>query len=99
MVAGLQIWDAAGSLVLDTSTRVGTLVGSVDTKGVNGSINVPATLAGEGLFFAKQTTFPLELTYIYPNISLAAGTLSWIYPPPLYPYEVNVSVKIYYGFY
>lgn len=99
MVAGLQIWDAAGALVLDTSTRVGTLVGSVDTKGVNGSLTVPATLAGAALFFARQTRFPLGLAYIYPNISLAAGTLSWIYPPPLYPYEVNVEVKIYYGFF
>ena len=99
MMAGLHIWDASGVLVLDTSTRVGTLVGSVDTYAVNGSISVPATLSGEALFFAKQLSFPLQNTYIYPTITLAAGTLSWVYPPPLYPYEVNIAVRIFYGFF
>ena len=85
MTAGLQIWDSSGAVVLDTSTRVGTVVGSVDTGARNGSISVPETMAGDPLYFAKQISFPLQVAYIYPNISLSQGTLTWVYPAPKYP--------------
>lgn len=99
MPAGLQIWDAAGSLILETSTRVGTLVGHIDTLAVNGLITVPATLMGEPLLFVKQMTFPRDYVYIFPSISISGGTLRWVYPPPFNPYQTNVSVRIFYGFF
>ena len=97
MPAGLQVWDANGALILDTSTRVGTLIGSVNTGAVNGAIAV--SLIGEPLFVVKQLSFPLYTVYIFPNVSIAGGVLSWVYPPPFNPYQANVAVRIFYGFY
>ena len=64
---------------------------------VNGAIAV--SLIGEPLFFVKQLSFPLYTVYIFPNVSIAGGVLSWVYPPPFNPYQANVAVRIFYGFY
>lgn len=41
MTAGLQVWDANGVLVLDITTRLTRLVGSLDTGTSNGSFALP----------------------------------------------------------
>lgn len=42
MPAGLRTWDAQGNLVIDLSTRMGTILGTTMTGTSNGSILVPA---------------------------------------------------------
>lgn len=77
MPAGLQTWDAAGRLRLDTSVRMANLVGSVYTNGTNGSL-VTDTSKGTPFFYV---TCPSETgpEHLLPIVSYSGNTLSWQY--------------------
>lgn len=62
MPQGLQIWDASGNLILDTTSNVGRVIGSqVLAGGATGSIT-PTKLANERLWMTfaaiDSTVFP-----------------------------------------
>lgn len=51
MPQGLQVWDEKGVITLDTNTNTGTLVGKVELKGPNKSVNVVSDAFTQGTPF------------------------------------------------
>lgn len=75
MPAGLQCWRADGSLVLDTSTRLATFVGTVNTGTSAGSIWTDTT-KGTPWAFAAPIETP-RVGHLLPNIWFEGNTLKW----------------------
>lgn len=95
MASGLRVWDASGNLIVDTTTRLGTVLGTVTTTKANGSI----TNAG----FAQGTPFysVCGITDAYsvfsPKITLSGNTMSWAFNTS--GANSNTSQFIVYGVY
>jgi hypothetical protein len=75
MPAGLQTFDAAGNIVIDTSTRVGTLLGTVDTGKSNGFVAVPEFSLGTPFWSISG----LDSSYTMYAPSIEAGYLDGVY--------------------
>lgn len=77
MAQGLKVWDASGNVVLDTSTRVGRLLGSVAVNTATGSVMNADFAQGTVLWFLV----PIGTggAQQYPAVSYSSGTttLSW----------------------
>lgn len=74
MGLGMQVFDAAGNLLIDVTTRLSRVIGTIGIPaGSSGSIAVPN--AGQGaIWYAIYTTGGNRYT---PNISVANGVISW----------------------
>lgn len=61
MPQGLQLWDASGNLILDTSTGIGRHTGTADigVSPSSGTITVPGYASGAAVWFL--TTFSQTL--------------------------------------
>lgn len=99
MPAGLQVWDAAGVLRVDTSSRVAKIVGSVNTNGQSGQ-TLTDTSRGTPFYYvnidrALQSNF--DDFEISPDVWFEGNTLKWNYR---YMQNVtNVPVRITYGYF
>lgn len=80
MAAGLQIWDANGVLVSDTTSRWGRFLGSFTipkpTGNASGSITDAGLSTGEPFFYAYGTQGDWTLM---PNIYPNGNTIQWSY--------------------
>lgn len=107
MPQGLQIWNAAGALVLDTTRRVGTILGFIDqpiAAGVPYNGNVADAGFARGQPFYHIVQYPWEENFnsaIDVNVTIAANNLSWQIADNQYGSAANVygRVKILYGYY
>lgn len=109
MKIGLQTWNEAGGLNLDTTNRLGTLLGSVVTGTKAGSLIVPELARGEPFYFyhpellpTRYVTGQLPYELIYPEVKLQGQVISWSFPAFRYTgayahYGYVVSAEIYYG--
>ncbi|MDF9616156.1 hypothetical protein P5705_00720 [Pseudomonas entomophila] len=109
MKIGLQTWNEAGSPNLDTTNRLGTLLGSVVTGTRAGSLIVPQLAQGEPFYFYHPELLPtrnahLDQPYelVYPLVKLEGQVLSWSFPAFRHTgayahYNYAVSVEIFYG--
>ncbi|MBU9501338.1 hypothetical protein KTE68_14265 [Burkholderia multivorans] len=82
MVAGLQIFDGAGRLLLDAKSRAGRVVGIVQTGGVDGSAG--ADMSGGEPFWAfmpEQLFYRVSGAEPSPVVSINGGGISWSYSP------------------
>lgn len=82
MAYGLRVWDAAGNLTLDTSTRLGRVLGFVEVS-ANGSLTVPEFDQGQGFARVNTTGNDIGPNAQYgwpPSVSISGTTLSWSYP-------------------
>ncbi len=52
MPQGLQVWDASGNLVLDVTTRLPRILGSVQTGTSAGSVTHTGLSSGTPFYFA-----------------------------------------------
>ncbi|MCY1285167.1 hypothetical protein D9M68_999880 [compost metagenome] len=95
MAQGLQIFDEYGRVILDTNTRVFTLMGYVDTGTNDGSLHVPDLGRGTPVFFASAIT-PLGQFSRVPGITISGQTIVWAFNKNQ-QYGTDVSVRIYYG--
>jgi hypothetical protein len=78
MGVGLQVWDAAGNLVVDTTTRVGKILGVTTlTGGVAGSVVDSRFGFGVGFWRVVPLT---NYAVAMPTLSLSGDTLSWTWP-------------------
>jgi hypothetical protein len=81
MPAGLQTFDVLGNLVIDTSTRVGTLLGTVDTGKSDGSVVVPAFSLGTP--FWSITSLDSSYTMYAPRVEAGfidgAWRIKWVF--------------------
>lgn len=77
MPAGLQVWDAAGNLILDTSYRTGFVLGKVDiANATNASGNVTDANFANGTpfyFYVADNTQALN----EPTVAFAGNTMTW----------------------
>ena len=94
MPVGLQIWDAAGNIVLDTNYRTARRLGSVVTGTSNGSLSIPDLVQGQP-FFISEPLLNNVAYYVLPNVTISGTTLSWSFPSQ-YPSSRN-SMSITYG--
>ena len=77
MTQGLQVWDANGVIVLDTTIRVGTHLGEVSTGRSNGSFYDERLKRGNPYFFASINYAPASWEFINPDVVISGGTISW----------------------
>ena len=83
MPSGLQVWDAAGNLTLDTTMLIGRILGSspVAAGQLSGTISHPAFSTGTpfGIPFVGFSTTGMDISpsLSLPIISFAGGSLSW----------------------
>lgn len=107
MPQGLQIWNAGGQLVLDTTRRVGSILGFIDqpiVAGVpyNGSVTDAGFSRGGPFYHIVQ--YPWEDNFnsaIDVLVTIVGTTLSWQIADNQYgsPANVNGRVKILYGYF
>lgn len=95
MPAGLQVFSPTGAVLVDTSVRVGKLVGSVTTNKADGSI---ATDTSKGTPFYYVTT-PEDPSWgaLFPEVSFSGNTMSWAYSDIQSTHRVNAIIM--YGYY
>jgi len=80
MPAGLQLFNASGALLLDTSDRLGRIVGAVQLKGFNGQMS--ADLSSGTPFWSFQPDFLFAHTTQQtppPIITIDSNGVSWMY--------------------
>jgi hypothetical protein len=78
MGLGLQIWDASGTQVLDTSWRMGRVLGQLTGITQNGSVNIPDLSQGTPWAFAFNTTGVGGVgTNAY--VTFSGTTMSWTF--------------------
>lgn len=99
MPAGLQTFDAAGNIIIDTSTRVGTLLGVVDTGKSDGSLAVPAFALGTP--FWSITSLDSSYTMYAPSVEVGyldgVYRIRWVFKDSGASY--NNTFRITYGVY
>lgn len=80
MTAGLQCFDASGQLTLDVTTRLGRIIGQVQTTGSAGSLTAPGFSQGEPFFCLLPIAYPgagASGGTVWPKVSISGQTLSW----------------------
>jgi hypothetical protein len=79
VAAGIKIWDAAGVLIVDLTTRLSRVAGVV---------NVPAASSGSVTLDGSGTPWyyvkPVGTNSYAPLITVSGNTISWV-PDPTYP--------------
>ena len=96
MPAGLQVFDASGAIVLDTTMRVARLLGQIITPvGVtSGASSDPDLATGTPFYFAQ----PLGATSTAPvGVSFSGNTLNWTINPGGNPSASYPQCLILYG--
>lgn len=75
MPQGLQVWDASGNSILDTSMRLGRVLGVRTLTGGTNSSHVDAGLStGTPFWIVTSLTAP---NIKQPDVSVAGTTISW----------------------
>lgn len=98
MPQGLQVWGEDGSLVVDVTSRLTKILGSVNTGTSSGSIslsNLP--ISGEIWYFSIGNFSSVPNPYAMPpKITLSGTTLSW-YVESGIPNYLKAPATIFYG--
>lgn len=95
MPAGLQVWDASGNSIIDTTTFIGRLIGSIDASAMSGSTNV--TGLDQGIPFAvpimnSGTTASTYSTVSIPRVTFSGNNVSWVRQSPATGGVPNVTL-------
>ena len=78
MPAGLQTWNADGTLQIDITTQLTTYLGQVTIGLSAGQINDVRLRNGTAwFFFSASTGLAYDTDYPLVTINKAAGTISW----------------------
>ena len=95
MPAGLQVWNPSGVLMVDTSVRIGKLVGSITTNKADGSVWTDTT---KGTPFYYVTT-PEDPSWgaLFPEVSFSGNTMTWTYSDVRATHRVNAIIM--YGYF
>lgn len=80
MSAGVKIYDKDGRLVMGPTTAVGSILGMVETGGVNGSITDPRFALGHPRIFAALPAGADTVAFTQlPLFTISGNTISWSY--------------------
>lgn len=97
MPAALQVFDAAGNVIVDTSRRLGIFLGAVDTGTADGSLAVPDFNKGTPFFFAQPLQAVGNMSLL-PGVGLSGSSLVWSFVGGVSGSQ-RLSVRIFYGVY
>ncbi|GGA05486.1 hypothetical protein GCM10011408_28050 [Dyella caseinilytica] len=78
MGLGLQIWDESGTQVLDSSWRMGRVLGQLTGITSNGSQNIPDLSQGAPWGLAYQTSIPSSPA-VGAFVTFNGTTMSWAF--------------------
>ena len=92
MSQGLQVWDAWGALVMDTTTINGLVIGNFVTSVSNGSLT--DSRLGNGVPFIISAPLFLAPQSKPPVIWVSGNTIYWEFPPGS---TTNVMSSVIYG--
>lgn len=77
MASGLQLFDSAGAIVLDTNDSITRILGTVQTsRNVNGSLTADFD---QGRPFFMYLSRGASGYTVLPDVSISGRTLSWSY--------------------
>lgn len=100
MPAGIQVWDAASNPIMDTTTRLGRVLGVATITTATGSITGIAGFSqGTPFYICTPLNSPGNInlaTNPLPVITISGTTLSWAYESGT---GANQTVLLYYGTY
>lgn len=76
MPQGLQVWNSAGQLIVDTNNALGVILGvhTITKSAGNGSLSVPNLALGTPFFTLITSTGSF-----FPVIAISGTTISWTY--------------------
>lgn len=101
-MVGLVIRDKDTGLVkVDMTSFISQTLGSVDTNGQAGSIQIPAAPQGRNLFFSVSPLVDLQIEKgKRPGVILSGTSLSWSYSYNTAGWGFfSANCRIYYGYY
>nr|WP_232434668.1 hypothetical protein [Burkholderia ubonensis] len=102
MAAGLQIWDGAGRLLLDATSRAGRVVGMTYLDGSGAPGSIAADLSSGPPFWCFQPDFMIKNIYNDappPLVSVSSSGVSWNYSASNSNGRAPVSGWLIYGVY
>ena len=79
MPQGLQIWNAAGVSIFDTTTLAGIILGSVVSGTADGSFSDLKLANGTGFCVVVPGQFGIGVTP--PAVYISGTTILWKFPP------------------
>ena len=81
MSHGIEVRDAAGNIIFDSTWRLGRILGSVQSGTAAGSVNVTANYGNGSLFaFAVDISTPAQVSSGCPAVYVSGNTVSWNWP-------------------
>lgn len=95
MPQGLQVWNAAGVLILDTPMRLGRVLGTASIGNTNGSVSNALLTTGTPFWFVYSLN--ANAAVYQPVVSVAGSTLSWTWAASGASY--NTPCALIYGVY
>lgn len=99
MSQGLQVWNPAGQLILDTNMRLLKILGTVvATAPTGGSLTVPEF--ADGLAFANAIPIGNQTPgYLYFNYEISGTTLTWSWRSTAPTAPAGTQYQLIYGIY
>jgi hypothetical protein len=70
----MQVYDASGNIIVDTSTKLGQILGTVSTGISNGSVTNSAFSFGAPFYFILPSGSGYN---VQPDVDITGATLSW----------------------
>ena len=100
-MTGLVIKDASGNVLVDMTSKISQMVGSVVTGGAAGSITMPVPPAGKVMYYIVVPLVNLQREKgKKPGVTIAGDTLSWSYSYSTAGWGYfSANCRIYYGYY
>lgn len=101
MAAGMQVFDASGNLIVDVTSRLARIVGSVsvDPSSSTRSVAVPA---GGTPFYSFQPLTVWGFTNMdisRPNFSISGTTISWSWSAGAGSNNTQIKGTLFFGIY
>jgi hypothetical protein len=94
MASGLRVWDNVGNLLIDTSTRMGRVLGQISTGTADGSVT-SAGFATGAPFYAIVPKSGSPAAINTPNITITGNTMSWSFSGVPSPQDSLVLYGVY----
>jgi hypothetical protein len=101
MPQGLQVWDASGNIVIDTSYSIGRMFGVVTINSGNqsGSLVEAAFATGTPFFICVPNENASWSDGANPVVTISGNTLSWVRGKNINGIEMDFNGAIRYGAY
>lgn len=79
-IAGIEVWDEAGNILLDGSVRPFQNMGKFTTTAVNGSLPLYINTPGEFAYFSRPVSNPVNKQPVHPIVTWSNNVVYWQFP-------------------